>query len=34
MAGTSSPLVRAALAAGVHVELVATIAGYRHLERR
>lgn len=34
LAGTGSPLVRAALAASVRVELVATIPGSRHLERR
>ena len=34
MAGAGSPLVRAAVAAGVRVELAATIAGSRYLERR
>ncbi len=34
LAGAGSPLVRAALAAGVRVELAATISGSRHLERR
>src|SRR3954452_8463461 len=34
MAGSGSPLVRAAIAAGVRVELAATIPGSRYLERR
>ena len=34
MAGAGSPLVRAAVAAGVRVELAATIPGSRYLERR
>jgi len=34
MTGAGSPLVRAAVAAGVRVELAATIPGSRYLERR
>jgi predicted GIY-YIG superfamily endonuclease len=34
LAGTGSPLVRAAVLAGSHVELAATFAGSRSLERR
>jgi predicted GIY-YIG superfamily endonuclease len=33
-AGTGSPLIRAALAAGVRVDVVATMPGSRYLERR
>jgi hypothetical protein len=33
-AGTGSPLIRAALAAGVRVDIVATMPGSRYLERR
>jgi predicted GIY-YIG superfamily endonuclease len=34
MAGAGSPLVHAAVAAGVRVELAATLPGSRYLERR
>jgi hypothetical protein len=34
LAGTGSPLVRAAVAAGVRVQLAATMPGSRFLERR
>jgi hypothetical protein len=34
LAGAGSPLVRAAIAASVRVDLVATIPGSRYLERR
>ena len=34
LAGADSPLIRAAVVAGVRVELAATIPGSRHLKRR
>jgi predicted GIY-YIG superfamily endonuclease len=34
LAGVGSPLVRAAVAAGVHVQVAATMPGSRFLERR
>jgi hypothetical protein len=34
LAGAGSPLVRAAVAAGVRIELAATMRGSRHRERR